>query len=52
MRGDMDNAVNLFTTALRSTLKDADTSASSCDSAGKIVLIPTADLQAPSARCN
>ena len=52
MRGDMDNAVSLFTTALRSTLKDADSSPSSCDSAAKIVLIPTADLQAPTARCN
>ena len=52
MRGDVDHALTLFTKAVRSTLKDADTSAASCDSAAKIVLIPTADSAAPVARCD
>ena len=52
MRGDMQSAVSLFTKAIRRTLHDADTSAASCDPAAKIILIPTNDTKAPTARCS
>ena len=51
VRGDVDKAVGLFTTALRSTIKDADSGRTDCDSAAKIVLIPTSDPRSPTARC-
>lgn len=51
VRGDVDKAMTLFTTALRSTIQDADTSGSTCESPAKIVLIQTANPSGPVARC-
>ncbi|MFN4090144.1 MAG: hypothetical protein ACK4QW_14040 [Alphaproteobacteria bacterium] len=46
MRGEVGQGFDLFTRALRSTLKDADSTRADCDGAAKIVLIPTADARA------
>ncbi len=49
VRGDVENAVELFGTALRRTLKDADAGPAACE-AGKIVLVALDDYSVRSGR--
>lgn len=50
VRGDVEDAVQLFGTALRRTLKDADASPASCSETGKIVLVALDDYSVRSGR--